>query len=167
VSQRGRTVLLLALFTLTFSIVLGAAFLWRRPGLRRRLLERVRYGQESQGGVILRLDVAPTGSLSLAYVNVSEEPLSLAMPLGDRTGPEIDVVVKDASGQTVEQTGILIESGRGDIVVIPPGQVFLQRLPLEDYVALRAGTYSVHVERARLRKEEPRLASNTVTITRR
>ncbi len=165
-SKGGRTFLLLALFTLTFSLVLGGAFLWRRPGLRRRLLERARYGQESKGGVILRLDVAPTGSLSLAYVNVSEEPVSLAMPLGDRAGPEIDVVVKDSKGAPVEQSGILIESGRGEIVVIPPGQVFPQRLPIEDYVALGAGTFTVHVERARLRKEEPRLLSNSVTLTR-
>src|SRR5581483_10187704 len=82
-----RRVLLGAVFVVTFAVVLAGAVLVRSPDLRRRISERWRYGTESAGGLLLTLDVAPTGSLSVSYTNVSAEPRSLFMPMASRTGP--------------------------------------------------------------------------------
>jgi len=166
VTKAGKTVVFLAVFTATFVLILAGSVLYLRPALRHRVLDRWRYGQEPQHGIVFRLDVAPSGSLSLVFVNTTEQPISLQMPMGDRAGPEVDVIVKDEKGELVPQSGFLVQSGRGDRVVLAPGGSFTQRLPLEDFVVLGPGKYEVKVERARLAQEEPRLVSNTVTITR-
>ncbi len=170
-ARSRRTLVSLAVFVGTFAVFFAGAVLLKNPDLRRRLQALVGPAPslparlpETQGAVRLELEVAPTGSLSLAFKNGTDLPLSLAMPSLDRTGPEIDVIVKDARGAVVAPTRIVLESRGGSIVVIPPGQTFRQSLRLEEYVALPPGRYEVHVERAVLRPGEPRLVSNTVVI---
>ncbi len=158
-----RRVLLGAVFVVTFAVVLAGAVLVRSPDLRRRIGERWRYGTESAGGLLLTLDVAPTGSLSVSYTNVSAEPRSLFMPIASRTGPEIEVHATDEHGVALEQFGP-VESGAGTSVEIPPGGRFTQSFPISDYVTLGPGKTRIWVERAKLHPAEPRLVSNTVVL---
>jgi len=111
----------------------------------------------------MRLDVAPSGSATLTFTNVSDEPRPLLLPERTRTGPEIDVVVE--SGDAERREGP-IQSGEGSAVLLAPGQSFVQDLPLDEYL-LRRGRATIHVERAKLRAEDPRLRSNSVTVEKR
>ncbi|HZU97911.1 MAG TPA: hypothetical protein VFF73_14510, partial [Planctomycetota bacterium] len=130
-----RRLLLASVFFVTFAIVLAGAVLVRSPDLRRRIGEHWTYGTESEGGLLLTLEVAPTGSLSLSYTNVSSEPRALFMPMDSRTGPEIEVHATDEKGVALEPFGP-VESGPAASVEIPPGGRFTQSFPIADYVTL-------------------------------
>lgn len=149
-----RTLLLLAVFSAGFVLALAGALYAKR---------RLRRPARDPSPLTMRLEVAPSGSLSLVFTNVSHVPVPLVAPVGSRTGPEIDVVVDSGEAERLEGP---IQTGEGPVFLIPPGQSFVQDLPLAEYVRLR-GRATIHVERARLRVEEPRLRSNAVVVEKR
>ena len=139
-ARASRTLVLLAVFSLGFVVVFGGAVI-----AVRRLRARPPV-------LVLRLDVAPSGSVTLTFTNTSQAPQTVRLPVGERTGPEVEVVI-DVIGFAA-------------VVVLEPGQSVIQDLPLDEYVAL-AGRATLHVERAKLAVDEPRLRSNSITVDRR
>ncbi len=151
-ARSSRTLKLLAVFSLGFIIVFGGAVVAvRRLRAPRPLL-------------VLRLDVAANGSATLTFTNTSSSPRTVLLPMGPRTGPEVEVVVE--SGEADKKEGPILVIARAPSVVLEPGQSVIQDLPLEEYVSLR-GRATLHVERANLALDEPRLRSNSVTVEKR
>jgi hypothetical protein len=161
-----RTLLLLAVFSLTFLAVLTGVVLWARPQLRAQLQERWRYGTLSNKGMRLTIAaISSGGKLQLAYTNTGRQPRALVLP-GERASVEVDVIVRDSSGEMIPQLdrGTAWVASTASTVLLSPGETALQELVLEDFVRLRPGSYRVRVERARLQKDEPRLRSNEISI---
>ncbi|MEZ0229316.1 MAG: hypothetical protein ACAI25_11875 [Planctomycetota bacterium] len=151
-ARASRTLVLLAVFSLGFVVVFGGAVI-----AVRRLRARPPV-------LVLRLDVAPSGSVTLTFTNTSQAPQTVRLPVGERTGPEVEVVID--SGDATKKKGPIEVIGFAAVVVLEPGQSVIQDLPLDEYVAL-AGRATLHVERAKLAVDEPRLRSNSITVDRR
>jgi len=161
-----RRILLLVAFFVLGLVLAGGAVLAARSA--RALLARRRAAPPPPsekplpaGGIEMRLDVAPSGSLVLTFTNVSAGPRPLVVPVLERTGPEIDVVVDEGAARRLE--GPLQWEGAGRSILLAPGASLSQDVPLAEYLELQ-GAATIHVERARLRQEDPRLRSNSVVV---